>query len=211
MPQLGHGLADRWEAGSRASLQGGETREMLAAREYPAAAQAVYESLPATRHFTRVRSESARSHVLFAWTVEVERRRAVGVEAQKLHGRADEFAQPRRGGRSSLGRRPQRRQRWKKGSERTILSAFFLEPEQRRRFQRAGDFGQQLRCRFGAPKVLKKGASRAMAAKEALERTCPSALFQPDDEELSKRVRDAFRQSAPTGWIPVFASRGSHD
>ena len=83
MPQLGHGLADRWEAGSRASLQGGETREMLAAREYPAAAQAVYESLPATRHFTRVRSESARSHVLFAWTVEVKRRRAL---AEELNG-----------------------------------------------------------------------------------------------------------------------------
>src|SRR2546426_12426272 len=101
MPQLGHGLADHREAGSRASLQGGETREMLAARVYPATAQAVYERLPATRHFTRVRSESARSHVLFAWTVEVKRRRAVGVEAQKLHGRADEFAQPRHGGRPS--------------------------------------------------------------------------------------------------------------
>ena len=145
MPQLGHGLADRWEPGSRARLQAAETGEMLAAREYPAAAEAVYESLPATRHFTWVRTESARGHVLFAWTGEVERRRTVGVEAQKLHGSADEFAQPRHGGRSSLGRRPQRRQRWKKGSERTILSALFLKPEQRRRFQRAEDIGQELR------------------------------------------------------------------
>jgi hypothetical protein len=182
---------------------------MFGAREYPASAEAMYESLPATRHFTWARAE--RSRVLVKWSVEVEPRRTIGVEAQKLHGRADELAQPRHGGRSSPGRRPERRQGWKKARERTILSAFFLEPEQRRRFQRAGDFGQQLRRRFGAPKALKKDASRAMAVKEALERTGPPALFQLDHEELSKRVRDTFRRSAPTGSIPVFAGHGSHD
>src|SRR5207247_10453460 len=114
MPQLGHGLADRWEPGSRARLQAAETGEMLAAREYPAAAEAVYESLPAARHFTWVRTESARSHVLFAWSGEVEPRRTVGVEGQELHGGADEFAQWPRGGRSSPGRRPTARRRWTK-------------------------------------------------------------------------------------------------